>query len=194
MNTAEHIVESYFRLVCHCFTVTDVKIIGGVNRQCDLLAIDARDNNSYHVESTVTHERNWMPNFEKITKLIEHKFLGKPGDRPDGGGPNSDRARGVEYFHKILETYRSYGVNPENIKRVICVWDIKATVEQREKYLRDKEKEFNLPVESLSFLLFRDEVLPRLRNAVGTSNYDDEVLRTFSLLKQYERQTHINRP
>ncbi len=34
----------------------------------------------------------------------------------------------------------------ENIKRVICVWDIKATVEQREKYLRDKKKNSIFPL------------------------------------------------
>lgn len=38
MNTAERIVESYFRHCRRCLTIPDVKIAGGNNRQIDLLA------------------------------------------------------------------------------------------------------------------------------------------------------------
>jgi hypothetical protein len=40
----------------------------------------------------------------------------------------------------------------------------------------------------LEYLSFRDKVLPKLFEEVKTSNYDDEILRTFSLLNAYDKQ------
>ena len=59
MNTPEHIVETYFRLVRRCFTTTDVKIPGGNNRQIDLLAFSPVNKRYYHVETAVTHQLEW---------------------------------------------------------------------------------------------------------------------------------------
>jgi hypothetical protein len=47
---------------------------------------------------------------------------------------------------------------------------------------------YDLKPENFQILLFRDEVLPFMLEIIGTSNYDDEILRIFSLLKQYEKQ------
>jgi len=188
MNTSEHIVESYFRLVRRCFTITDIKIIDGINRQFDLLALDSIHDQAFHVETSVTHQKAWIPSLSKITPVIEHKFLGYP--RPhENGGRKTDAARGINYFENIRRTYQSYGLNPSRVKRVICVWDLKATPEERTQYLREREKRYHFRANTLSFLLFRDEVLPQLLDTVGTSHYDDEILRSFSLLKQHARQT-----
>ena len=35
---------------------------------------------------------------------------------------------------------------------------------------------------------FRDRILPELMDAVSTANYDDEVLRTFSLIREWQKQ------
>ncbi len=55
MNTAEHIVESYFRLCCKCFTIVDLKIPHGNNQQLDILAYDVKEQLQYHIEVGVTH-------------------------------------------------------------------------------------------------------------------------------------------
>ena len=49
--------------------------------------------------------------------------------------------------------------------------------------------EFNLQPDNFEILLFRDEVLTNLLNKIGTSHYDDELLRTLSLISEYRRQT-----
>lgn len=41
----------------------------------------------------------------------------------------------------------------------------------------------------MSIVSFRDTILPALRDAVGTTNYDDEVLRTLSFIKEQDSQT-----
>jgi len=41
---------------------------------------------------------------------------------------------------------------------------------------------------SVEVISFRDTILPELTRAVSTANYDDEVLRTFSLIKQWKEQ------
>lgn len=39
----EHIVENCFRYCKGCFTMADVKVYGGNNRPCDLLAYNGRN-------------------------------------------------------------------------------------------------------------------------------------------------------
>jgi len=43
MNTAEHRVESYFRLCRKCFTIVDLKVPRGNNRQLDILAHNVKE-------------------------------------------------------------------------------------------------------------------------------------------------------
>lgn len=74
MNTAERIVEAYFRHYRGCFTMTDVKVADGNNRQLDLLAVSLRKGIQYHVETSVTHEKSWRLNWEKLEKKLQAKF------------------------------------------------------------------------------------------------------------------------
>jgi hypothetical protein len=81
MNTAEHIVDLYFRVVRKCFTLNDVKVINGVNRQLDILAVNMITGDQFHIESSVTHEKGWAPKEEKLRDVFEKKFLGVPPKR-----------------------------------------------------------------------------------------------------------------
>ncbi|GAB3995131.1 hypothetical protein GCM10028807_34470 [Spirosoma daeguense] len=54
MNTAEHLVEIYYRQA-GCFTMSDIKVISGNNRQLDLLAINIKTKKYYHIEVSVAH-------------------------------------------------------------------------------------------------------------------------------------------
>lgn len=182
MNAAEHIVECYFRLVRKCFTITDAKVIGGVNRQCDLLAANLSDGNFYHVESSVTHRLMWAPGAEDLRKVFDKKFRGVPkkSDRP-----NSEWMRGINYLQNIQATYRSYGIDPRRIKRVFVCWIVKGQPAVNEM-LQQYRDVHGLRVEVLSF---KHVILPELDQAVGTSNYGDEILRTISLFKQQKSQS-----
>ncbi|MBK9056692.1 MAG: hypothetical protein IPL82_02475 [Elusimicrobia bacterium] len=186
MNTSEHITECYYRLVKNCFTLDDVKIIRGVNRQIDLLAINLTTGDQYHIETSVTHRKAWAPDAKKIEDIFLHKFLGVPKKRE---GKNSDFTKGANYRDRIDETYKSVGLDPLKIQRVFVCWIIK---DKRgcDSALTEFQNKHGC---SMSIVSFRDTVLPALRNVVTTANYDDEILRTLSFIKEQEGQTKKNK-
>ena len=177
MNAAEHIVEAYFRLCLNCFTRSDVKVIRGNNRQLDLLAINLIDETQYHVESSVILGTSFAFHTKHLKEAFDKKFRGFPAER---AGENTDFAKGRNYENAIRETYQTVGFSPEKLQRVWCGW-IVADDSNLNQFLADYRQETGLAVTVLSF---RDEVIPKLQATVATSNYDDEVLRTLSLLKQ----------
>ena len=118
MNTVEKIVESYYRLCRNCFTISDLKVIKGNNRQIDLLAISLKPIRYQHVEVSVTHRETWCPTPKILIENFEKKFFGVP---PIREGANTDHAKGKNYKEQINDTYRSVGINPDLIKRV-WVW------------------------------------------------------------------------
>lgn len=54
MNAAEQIVEVYYQQLKHSFTARDIKVIGGNNRQLDLLAYHPQDRECHHVETSIS--------------------------------------------------------------------------------------------------------------------------------------------
>src|SRR2546421_409691 len=120
MNAVEHIVECYFRQCKECFTMTDVKIRGGNNRQCDLLAYNVATQEQYHIEVSVTHGMNWIPRtkellIERLRETFDKKFRGTPQKRE---GERTDFTKGKIYLEKILQTYRDMGFEPSKVKRI----------------------------------------------------------------------------
>jgi len=181
MNAVEHIVECYFRYCKGCFTMTDVKIQAGNNRQLDLLAYNLATKEQYHVESSVTHCVNWSPSTGDLSEIFDKKFLGLPQDRE---GKNTDHAKGKTYFDKIKQTYIGAGFNLSKVNRVFVTWVI-TDKDGLDKFLISYRKKNGVRVGILSF---RDQVIPELMKKISTSNYEDEVLRTLSLLRQYDLQ------
>ena len=185
VNTTERIVESYFRLCKGCFTYPDLKVSGGNNRQLDLLAYNLLTDAQYHIETSVTHELSWRATWEKLVIAFEGKYFGAPKERE---GRNTDFAKGKSYLSQILQTYKSIGFTPRRVQRIWVTW-IKPQEPDFDACLLRYCKEKRLGRCPIQIVSFRDDVLPSLLNAVGRSNYDDDVLRTLSLLRQFERQT-----
>jgi hypothetical protein len=187
MNTAEHIVETYYRIVRKCFTVSDIKILQGNNRQIDMLAFQPSDKKFYHIEVAVTHCENWCLSDEEIQDKIEYKFFGKArNSRPEN--LKTDFAKGKSYIEQIKKTYNLYGVDFNEVIRVWCSWYFKVEDRQIKKLKDTLAQSYNLSASNFELLSFRDTVIPDLSDAIGTSNYDDEILRTLSLLNQYKMQ------
>jgi hypothetical protein len=184
MNAAEHIVDCYFRIVKKCFTINDAKVIDGINRQLDVLAISLLTQEQFHIECSVSHRLGWAPKPETLQKIFEKKFLGLPEKRE---GKKTDFALGKQYKRNILETYKAYGLDPERIQRVFVCWILHPRSPANDM-LHTFEKEHRM---SISIVSFRDTVLPELRSAVGTANYDDEILRTIGFVKEQEKQTKV---
>lgn len=182
MNAVEHIVECYFRQCRDCFTITDVKIQAGNNRQCDLLAYNLKTQDQYHVESSVTHDLRWAPLGERWREIFDGKFRGVP---PKREGAKTDYRKGKSYLECIIQAYRNVGFEPANVRRVFVTWAV-LDIDFLNCLLDEYLVEHGIKIEVMSL---RDEILPELLEKVSTSNYEDEILRTFSLLRQRELQT-----
>ena len=188
MNATEHIIESYFRLCRGCFTISDRKVTGGNNRQLDILAYDLKKGLQFHIEVSVTHALTWSPTLEALHTDFEKKFFGAPPERHSSGGGATDYEKGKTYFSVIEEAYREVGFKPEDVERVWVCWIVNGKDNSEPIALQyfsgHLMKTFEIEVLSL-----RDLILPKLEERIGTAHYDDEILRTLSLLKQRQSQT-----
>jgi hypothetical protein len=178
MNAVEHIVEAYYRICKGCFTIHDVKVPSGNNRQFDLLAVNLKNGSQFHVESSVTHDLGWCPDTNELKEEFDRKFLGAPTKK--------EELKGKTYQQQILNAYTLFGMAPEKLQRVWVCWTVK-DVANLPPFLDIYKKENGITIQVKSL---RDEIIPELQKAVATANYDDEVLRTLSLLKQMDIQTH----
>lgn len=188
MNATEQIIEIYYRHCKHFFTYTDYKVPHGNNRQLDVLALNHRENKLHHIEVGVTHNEHWTANLAGVREQMRHKFFGFPkNNRPDN--PNTDFNRGRNYQNEIRSCYESIGFSWKETIRVWCLWW--HTNDQNEINLWKKElaSEFNLSPDNFELLSMRDTVIPCVLESIGTSNYDDPIMRTISLLRQFELQT-----
>ncbi len=181
MNAVEHVVEAYFRTCRRCFVMPDVKVESGNGRQCDLLAVNLKTGDQYHVESSVTHGENWCPDTNKLRMKFDMKFRGIPKPKE---GKNTDFAKGKTYQARIVETYRSVGFDPDKVQRLWCCWDV-ADREKLPAFLEAYRAETGVAVE---MLWFPEDVLEGLLRGISTANYDDEVLRLMSLIRENQRR------
>jgi hypothetical protein len=190
MNAAEHIVDAYFRLRRDCFTFSDRKVTKGNNRQLDILAYHVKQKLQYHVEVGVTHQENWCPTLEELGPQFEKKFFGAPPERKGKTGGTTDFEKGKSYFSQIEETYTEVGFSPDHVKRVWVCWIVKGNESNKPLVVQFDSKHLNRKVE-IEILSLRDFILPELANAIGTANYDDEILRVLGFVKQRELQTAV---
>jgi hypothetical protein len=116
--------------------------------------------------------------------MSEFKFCGfnKPDPKesfePELEAPGKHR-------DAILAAYKAFGVQDTNqVERVLCSW----TVQDPEKLPEIQETFMKKHGFKFSYLSFRDIVLPEVEKYVGTSNYDDDILRTLSLVRQMDLQ------
>jgi hypothetical protein len=190
MNTAEHIVESYFRLCRGCFTFADRKVTQGNNRQLDLLAFDVKAQLPFHIEVGVTHRENWCPTIEELGPQFEKKFFGAPPERTGKSDGTTDFEKDKSYFLKIESTYSEVGFSLANIKRVWVCWIVKEQRNNEPLLFSFESKHLNKTF-MIEVLSLRDFILPKLLKEIGTANYDDEILRTLGFIKQLELQTAV---
>ena len=192
MNAAERLVEIYYRQK-NCFIISDIKIIGGINRQIDLLVFDPNSMLYYHVESSVGHGIHFAPNLAQVYYKIKYNFFGALNDLPPSDPKNKDTNEKT-FLKEINRTYESFGINPTNLIRVWCTWCFdKFDKDDLEDWKKRMAEEFRLTPANFEVLSFRDNVMPTLLKETGSSNYDDDLLRCISLVIQYQNQTEKNK-
>jgi hypothetical protein len=148
----------------------------------DILAVSMVTGEQYHVECSVTHREKWCPTPEQLISEFQKKFSGIP---PIRDGENTDSRRGKRYGAQITFMYRRLGLDIAKVKRIWICWVVKDPEDLR----RALSEYFMRTGHSVEIISFRDVILPALMEAVGTSNYDDDALRTFSLVKEWKKQT-----
>lgn len=190
MNATEHIVELYYRFVQKCFTISDVKIPNGNNRQFDLLALKPEKKNTqlFHIEIGITNDEHWTVGLDNLKKTFGYKFTGNPKEKETTGN-KTDKAKGKNYLKPISDVYERYGFKYEEVVRVYCLWYFKFTNDEYNLWRKEVAKDLKVEENKIILLSFRETVLPELLKEVKTNYYDDDLLRTLSLLRQSEIET-----
>jgi hypothetical protein len=190
MNTGERIVESYFRHCRGCFTTPDVKVKGGNNRQIDLLAFEPKSGVAYHVESSVLPSGRYFnksSSWKSPIAIFQNKFFGQP---PRNQTPTFVVREDDTNYRKIQSTYALHGIDPVTVRRVWVCWnlgDYGISLSEIYDYFEQRSVQRDL-VEIVSF---RDVIVPSLQQRIGSSNYEDDVLRTFSFFAARDYQLKI---
>jgi hypothetical protein len=190
MNAAEHIVDVYFRLARGCFTIADRKVAEGKGRQLDILAYHLKQRSAYHIEVGVSHQENWCPTLQQLGEWFEKKFFGAPPERKGRNSGTTDFEKGKSYWRQIEATYEDVGFDPAKVQRVWVCWVVKNHTDSKPLTIKHRSPHLSRSFE-IEVLSLRDYILPELENAIGTSNYDDEVLRTLGFVKQRELQSAV---
>jgi hypothetical protein len=187
MNATEHIIEAYFRLCRGCFTCSDRKVLGGNNRQLDLLAYNVKEKLPYHIEVSVTHQLAWCQSRQELSVEFARKFFGVPPRRESKTGRKTDHEKGKSYFPEIESAYKDVGFDPDSVKRVWVCWVVKGEENNKPLEVSYNFERLNRQFK-IEILSLRDLILPELEKKIGTAHYDDEILRTLGLLKERNKQ------
>jgi hypothetical protein len=155
----------------------------------DLLAYDLNLKQPYHIEVSVTHQKNWCLSREGLKYEFERKFFGVPPKRESKTGRPTDYEMGKSFFLQIEQTYKDVGFDPDDVKRVWVCWIVKGEENSKQLnvsyHFEQLKRDFDIEVLSL-----RDFILPQLEDKIGTAYYDDEILRVLGLLKERDKQRH----
>jgi hypothetical protein len=160
METTEKIVEVYVRYVKRWATIPNIRCSG--QSEIDLLAIDPKTCDRYHIETSISIS----PGFSKLTDIEFSKGLHKAKMR-----------RTLGYFierkfkvRSVVEELATYGFAEGEYKRVIVTWDL-----TKEAGLAAREAE----IEVWKF----PEIMKAIAETIEKSDsyYGDDTLRTIGL-------------
>jgi hypothetical protein len=172
METTEKVVEAYVRYVKHWATIPNIKCSGQF--EIDLLAIDPKTGEKYHIESGV----NVPGSFSKLTcQPFDEEQLKIRGSQ-------ATQRRTLGYFAErkfsaagVIDTLAKYGFSPGSYKRVIVTWGWKEGV---------KEKAIALGIELWHFA----EILRTIGeiHQKETVYFTDDTLRTLQMYAMAVRE------
>ena len=186
MNAVEQIVEIYFQKILNCLTNPDIKVENGNNRQFDLLAYNIKSRKSYHIESSVKHELRWNPIIDELKESIEFKFFGTLRDK-NNKGKNTDKAKNKNYLEQIKITYEVYGMDYEKINRVWVLW-CADKIDNKSFKINNGKEYLEVNNKLIEIISFRDIIIPELEKNIGKSNYENDIIRTLSLIIESKKQ------
>jgi hypothetical protein len=160
METTEKIVEAYARYVKGWATIPNIRC--GGQFEIDLLAIDPKTCDRYHIETSISVS----PGFSKLTRNEFDPALHKAKMR-----------RTIDYFIKrkfetrsVIDKLADYGFEENKYKRIIATWD--ATEEA-------KAAAVEAEIELWPFPEIMDKIAEQITRTRGY--FTDDTLRTIGL-------------
>lgn len=165
METTEKIVEAYVRYIKGWATIPNIKCKG--QREIDLLAVDPKDENRYHIEVGVSISGGFS---ELTNKSYDPELL-----KVRGQAPSQRRTLGFFKDKKftspeVVEKLSEYGFRDGRYRKVIVTWGWQAGV--REK----------ATIEDIELWDFRDLVKEIIKALQGKRTYfTDDTMRTLHL-------------
>jgi len=112
MEPEVHIIEKYFQEVLHCLTMSNIKCEG--NKEIDLLAINPKTFERYHVEARVTTSF-------KLRSEATHVKSGTWKGRSHRNG--IDSLAKEKFNHPYVQQKINEIFNTTNYSKVLIVWD-----------------------------------------------------------------------
>jgi hypothetical protein len=153
-----HIVERYMQLVKRCFTMTNVMLEGG--KEVDLLAIDPRAGDRYHIEVRVATGRGFR------VRLVDTQTRDGRKHRRGMDTLNEIKFSPPEVVNSVREIF-----NGESYRRILVVWDVQgpSVVEQTKRL-------YGIEIWRIT------DMIDELMGKIGTKAYRDDILRTAQLI------------
>jgi hypothetical protein len=153
-----HIVERYMQLVKRCFTMTNIMLTGG--KEIDLLALDPRTGNKYHIEVRVAIGRGFR------IRLIDTQT--KKGVKHKRG---LDTLNEIKFSPPAVVNGCREIFGCSDYKRVLVVWNV-----QEPNVIEEAKKLYGIEVWRIS------DIITDLIREVGTKAYRDDILRLIQLI------------
>jgi hypothetical protein len=122
METTERIVEAYVRYVKHWATIPNIKCDG--QKEIDLFAINPKNGDRYHIETTVSISRSYRALTIKDFSPGDHKVRSKAASARRTLGFFLKEKFDAPDVQKALASYA--GGAP--CKKIIVIWEWKAGV------------------------------------------------------------------
>lgn len=158
MEPEVHIVQRYLELIKGCFTMTNIALTGG--KELDILAVDPRSNNRYHVEVRIATGRGF-----KIRLVDTQTRDGRKHKR----GLDTLNAEKFSPPEVVEACKRIFGSS--EYERILVVWDV-----QEPSVIEQAMKLYQIEVWRIS------DIITELMQKVGTKPYRDDILRLAQLI------------
>ena len=163
-----HIIEKYFQLIRHCFTMTNIRCKRG--KEIDLLAVNPKSGEKYHVESRVSTSKGFALR-EKDTQTSKGRPL----------------RRGLDYFlrekfnHPLITEKISELFGDFDYQKVLVVWRTKDDYSQINQIAVEKY--------GINIWVLRGMVIELMRHKVTSGSRDDvlRIMELASLVKEEDR-------
>lgn len=160
MEPEVHIIEKYFQKLLCCFTMTNIRLKG--NKEIDLLAINPKTEEKFHVEARISTSRGFA-----LKEKDTYTSKGRP------------HKRGLDYFEKekfnhpivVGKIHELFG--DSNYRKVLIVWNTEDNFAHLPQLAKEK---FNIEIWGLRHFL-RAFMFKRL--TIGSR---DDILRTMELV------------